>query len=149
MVERSAGAVIFRKEKGNILYLLLHYEEGHWDFPKGHIEKGEKTEDAIRREVEEETGIRDLDFVEGFKKTIKYMYKWPPKAKKQEFHMKFVVFWLAETSFTEVTLSNEHVNSDWLPYLQALERLTFKTAKDVFKAAHEFLSTAAINTSIH
>lgn len=149
MVERSAGAVVFRKERGNILYLLLHYEEGHWDFPKGHIEKGEKTEDAIRREVEEETGIKQLNFVEGFKKTIKYMYKWPPKEKKQEFHMKFVVFWLAETPSKGITLSNEHVNSDWLPYPQALERLTFKTAKNVLTAAHEFLSATAINTSTH
>jgi len=54
--EKSAGAVIFRKEpssakattgkKYTVKYLLLHYAARHWDLPKGHIEKGEKPEDT-------------------------------------------------------------------------------------------------------
>ena len=35
--EKSAGAILFVKEK-EPRYLLLHYEAGHWDFPKGHVE---------------------------------------------------------------------------------------------------------------
>ena len=49
--------------------------KGHWDFPKGHIEKGEKIKDTIRREVEEETGLKDIKFIEGFKEWIKYFFK--------------------------------------------------------------------------
>ena len=64
--EHSAGAVIFRNEPGKKLYLLLHYESGHWDFAKGHVEKGETIEQTIGRECEEETGIRDLEFIDGF-----------------------------------------------------------------------------------
>ena len=72
MVEKSAGAVIFRKEDDKIYYLLLHYQGGHWDFPKGNIEKGEKLEDTVRREVKEETGIENIKFALGFKEAIKY-----------------------------------------------------------------------------
>ena len=42
--EKSCGAVVFREENGVRLYLLLHYAEGHWDLPKGHVEKGESEE---------------------------------------------------------------------------------------------------------
>ena len=71
-IEKSAGAIIFRKEKGKIYYLVLHYppdkrissSRGHWDYVKGHIEKDEVIEDTIRREAKEETGIEDLKFVE-------------------------------------------------------------------------------------
>ena len=33
--ETSAGIVLFRKEESKILFLLLHYPSGHWDFVKG------------------------------------------------------------------------------------------------------------------
>jgi len=70
--ETSAGAVIFRKENNEIYYLLLHYESGHWDFPKGNIEEGEKEEETVKREAAEETGVEDIKIVEGFKEWIKY-----------------------------------------------------------------------------
>jgi len=39
--EFSAGAVIYRIDGGRKLLLILQYEKTHWDFVKGHIEKGE------------------------------------------------------------------------------------------------------------
>ena len=123
-VERSAGAVIFRKEKGQIRYLILKYGLGHWDFPKGHIEKGEKTIEAAKREVKEETGIADCRFIKSFKETIKYFFKWPPKNKlaknkKQEWRLKFVAFFLAQTKTKDIKLSSEHSDFDWLEYEDA------------------------------
>ena len=52
--EKSAGAIIFRKENNIIYYLLLHYPSlnrkgGHWEFAKGHIEAGESDEDFAKR----------------------------------------------------------------------------------------------------
>jgi len=142
-IEKSAGAVIFspvkpgrghgaKKEK--TYYLLLHYEAGHWDFPKGNIEKGEKLEDAARREISEETGIKDIEFAPGFKETIKYFYK---REKKNIF--KFVTFFLAGTKTKKVKISWEHQGFKWLPYEKALEQLTFKNAKEILKKAHDFI----------
>jgi bis(5'-nucleosidyl)-tetraphosphatase len=133
-VEFSAGAVIFRKEMGQILYLLLHYEESHWGSSKGHIEKGESVEEAARREIREETGITDIRFIDGFKELNKYYFH---TNKGRVF--KTVTFLLAETRTAEVRLSFEHVGYQWLPYDAALEKITFKTEKAVLAKAHEFL----------
>ncbi len=85
-VERSAGAVIFRKEADKPLFLLLYYpsishraDKNYWDFPKGHIEKEEKAEEAAKREAEEETGLKDIRIVEGFKELVKYFFKFKEK----------------------------------------------------------------------
>ncbi len=133
-VEHSAGAVVFRREKEQILYLLLHYEEGHWGASKGHIEKGETIEQTALREIQEETGIEDLRFVEGFKETNKYFFVF-----EGERIFKTVVFLLAETRTKAVKLSFEHIGFEWLPYEAAIERTTFKDEKEVLKKAHEFV----------
>lgn len=133
-IEKSAGAVIFRKQGGKIYYLLLHYRARHWDLPKGHIEKGEKPKEAARREIKEETRIEDIKFISGFKETIKYFYKRYGKS-----FFKIVVFFLAETKAKKVKISYEHKSFKWLPYENALEQLTFQNAKDVLKKADDFL----------
>ena len=46
--EKSAGAVVFRKEQGIINYLLLQ-EVNYWGFSKGIIEKGEELKETVKR----------------------------------------------------------------------------------------------------
>ncbi len=152
-IEKSAGAVIFRREKNKIEYLLLHYPPSaradcppkcrgaklrwardYWDFPKGHIEKGEKIEETVRREVEEETGLKDIKFVEGFKEWIRYFFRFKGKT-----IFKIVTFYLAETKNEKVAISGEHIGYQWLPYNQAFEQLTFQNAKEILKKANQFL----------
>lgn len=136
-VERSAGAVIFRREGKKIIYLLLHYEEGHWDFPKGHIEKGEETEETVRREIEEEARISELTFIPGFKETIRYFFQ--HKGKRI---LKFVAYLLAETRQKEVTLSHEHVAHAWLPFGEAKGKITFSTSRKVLEKANHYLNAS-------
>jgi len=146
-VEKSAGAVIFRKEGKNIFYLLLRYPTGsrrpnpYWDLPKGHIEKEEKAEDTAKRETAEETGLKDIKIMEGFKETIKYFFRWEGKN-----IFKFVVFYLAETETKDVKISGEHIGYKWLSYEEALEQLTFKNAKEILKKANHFLLNYAASS---
>ena len=50
----AAGAVVIRKDA----VLLVHRPRyGDWSFPKGKLDKGETSEQAAVREVEEETGL--------------------------------------------------------------------------------------------
>src|SRR4030042_1347279 len=141
-IEKSAGAVIFRKEDNKIKYLLLQYPSStkspkvYWDLPKGHIEKGEKELDTVKREVEEETGLKDIDFIERFKETIKYFFRWGGKN-----ILKFVTFYLAETDKKEVRISEEHTEFKWLPYEEAIERLSHKNAKEILRKANDFLNS--------
>jgi 8-oxo-dGTP pyrophosphatase MutT (NUDIX family) len=132
--EKSAGAVIFLIEEGKPLFLLLHYASGHWEFVKGHIEKGEEELATVKREAEEETGIKDLALIDGFKEAISYFYK-----NKKETIFKEVSFYLAQTKTKKVVLSFEHIGYDWLNYDDALGRLTFKNAREILKKAHDKL----------
>ncbi len=138
-LEKSAGAIIFRKENEKIYYLLLHYQAGHWDFLKGNIEKGEKLEETVKREVKEETGIEDIKFIPGFKESIKYFYKL-----KGRNIFKIVTFFLAEIKTKDVKISWEHIGYKWLPYEEALGQLTFKNAKEILKKVNHFLSKKGV-----
>ncbi|MCD6236174.1 MAG: NUDIX domain-containing protein [Thaumarchaeota archaeon] len=131
--ETSAGAVLFYSNE-LIEYLLLHYEAGHWDFPKGAIEPGESELDTVRREVWEETGIKDIEIIPGFRRVIRYFYR-----KSRQLVRKTVILYLARSPTKDVTLSYEHVGYIWLDYENALRKLTFKTAKDTLREAHSFL----------
>jgi len=142
MVEKSAGAVVFRKESNKIYYLLLHYPSGartprnYWDFPKGHIERGEKEIETVKREVKEETGLEDIKFIEGFKKWVKYFFRFQGKTV-----FKIVIFYLVETKNKNVKISSEHIGYKWLPYEEALEQLLFKNAKEILKKANDYLNS--------
>lgn len=148
--EISAGIVIYRQLKTHREYLLLHYPGGHFDFPKGHIEKGETEIQAAKRELMEETGIKKVIWIEGFRHKINYIYRpiHPLKpgrdygvtnTKKHQLSSKDVIFFLARTSEKKITISFEHQGSLWLPYEEAYQQVTFKEAKNTLKKAENFL----------
>jgi 8-oxo-dGTP pyrophosphatase MutT (NUDIX family) len=133
--EKSCGAVVYLKKGSETLYLLLHYEAGHWDFVKGNVEAGETEQETVVRELREETGIIDAHFIEGFKQKIEYYYR-----RKGETVHKEVIFFLMETGTETITISFEHIGSIWLNYTQAMEKLTFKNARDLLKKANDFIN---------
>ena len=73
--ERSAGIVLYLEKPEGNLFLLLNYPTGHWDFVKGKIEQGENEHQTALRETKEETGIIDIEFVEGFEENINYNFQ--------------------------------------------------------------------------
>jgi len=133
--EKSCGIVLFTEDNGIRKYLILHYPGGHWDFPKGHIEKGENEHETTLRELREETGIKDVEFINGFRTQISYKYLKDGKPSNKE-----VIFFLGKTKNTEVSLSFEHKGFIWLDAKKALEKLTFDNAKNLLKGAEKFLS---------
>ena len=133
--ETSAGIVLFRKEESKILFLLLHYPSGHWDFVKGKMEQGESTHQTAVRETKEETGITDITFVENFEEWIEYNFKY-----QGELVQKKVVFFLAETKTEEIKISYEHRGYTWMDYNSSMEKTTFDNAKTVLTKAQKLLS---------
>jgi bis(5'-nucleosidyl)-tetraphosphatase len=139
--EKSCGAVVFLKN-GEVKYLLLHYEAGHWDFVKGNVEPHESEKETVIRELQEETGIADAQFIEGFREKIEYFYRRQGATIHKE-----VIFFLIETHTEKVELSFEHVGYTWLDYQSAMERLTFKNAKAALQKAYELLKVRGITGS--
>ncbi len=133
--ETSAGIVLFRKENSKILFLLLHYPSGHWDFIKGKMEEGESTHETAIREAKEETGITDITFLENFEEWIKYDFQY-----QGELVHKKVVFFLAETKTKEVMISHEHLDYTWMDYNTSMEKTTFDNAKTVLTRAQMLLT---------
>ncbi len=137
--EKSCGAVIFLNKEEQTKYLLLNYAAGHWDFVKGNVEPNENEKETVLRELKEETAITDAQFIEGFKETIAYFYRRQGLTVHKE-----VVFFVMESHTEKVELSFEHIGYIWLDYKHAMEKLTFKNAKDVLQKAHDFLKKQEI-----
>ena len=133
--ETSSGVVLFRKENEKILFLLLHYPSGHWDFVKGKMEKGESTHETAIRETKEETGIIDTKFLDNFEEWIEYDFQF-----EGELVHKKVVFFLGETKTKNVKISHEHLNYTWMDYAEAMEKTTFNNAKTVLSKSYSLLS---------
>jgi bis(5'-nucleosidyl)-tetraphosphatase len=138
MEERSAGAVVFRETGRGRMYLLLQ-NAGRWDFPKGGVEKGEGELQTVIREVEEETGIKNIRIVPGFRKVIEYFYRREGK----NIH-KQVVYMLAKTEEEAVKISYEHQAYGWFPYHEALERASYDNSKLTLGEAEKFVKGGAL-----
>jgi len=144
-LEKSAGAVIFRREKEQILFLLLKHQSGHWGFPKGLIEKEETLQEAAKREIKEETGLKNFKFLKDFLVHQKYFFKvkYPYQLKrgwrKGEWVTKIVTYYLVETKNKKVNISFEHDDFAWVSYSTALKKLNFKENKEILQKAYQYI----------
>jgi bis(5'-nucleosidyl)-tetraphosphatase len=139
--ERSAGFIVFVDPHGSHKereFLLL--DTGRfWDFPKGHVEKGEDDLEAAERELAEEAGIDKVEVIPGFAHEIEYFFR----GKGGLIHKK-VIYFLGRTTVREATISHEHVGSEFLPATMAIKRVTYPTAKQVLREAMAFLEAKGL-----
>jgi bis(5'-nucleosidyl)-tetraphosphatase len=131
--EVSSGIILFNDIKGR-KFLLLNYPSKHWDFVKGKMEEGETHHETALRETNEETGISDVVFLDGFKEEIEYYFR----ADNQDIHKK-VIFFLGKTKTLDIILSHEHLDFVWLDYDSALKKITYKNAKNLLRKSKIFL----------
>jgi len=134
--QQSAGIVIYRNNNNNNYeYLLLHYASGHWDLPKGKIERDETKEEAALRELHEETGLTGT-IIPGFQEQLSYIFTDYDGLVTH----KMVYFFIGKSNDQSIVLSHEHQGFIWLPYEQALQRLTYSNAEDILKKAYLFIA---------
>ncbi|MDP6870548.1 MAG: NUDIX domain-containing protein [Candidatus Poseidoniaceae archaeon] len=117
--------------------LLLQYPQGHWDFPKGHVEESDSDKKmTAARELKEETGISNIEFVDGFETKSKYNFR-----HKGKFVEKQVYWFICVTETMKIKLSHEHREHLWLEWPAALEQLTHKESKKVLATAWEYMKS--------
>ena len=134
--EISAGIVLYNDDNDEVQFLVLKYPGGHWDFVKGKMENSEEPKQTAIRETKEETGIIDVEFIDGFNEEISYTFY----VKNKEINKK-VIFYLGKTKSTEIIISHEHLDFAWLNFKDAIERITYENAERVLIKANNLLQS--------
>ena len=111
--EPTVGALIFNRE-GKLFLMRSHKWKGKWVVPGGHVELGERMEDALRREVKEETNldIHEIEFL-CFQEFIYDERFWK--------RSHFIFFdYACKTDSTDVRLNDEAEEYRWVTLDEAL-----------------------------
>lgn len=124
-VIKAAGGLVFNDD----LSLLAIFRRGHWDLPKGKIEKGETKKEAAVREVQEETGIQQVELIEKIGKTY-HTYS----TKKHKRALKISHWYEMRTGDMEVTpqVEEDIEKVEWVDLNQFIDyRPIYKNILDI------------------
>lgn len=121
---RAVVAVIFDPARKSFLIMKKQKDWIGWQFMQGGIEQGETEEQALFREIEEETGITDAEIIR------KLPYKkdyWFTRGQKK-IH-KFLTFFLVKSEQSNnIRLSVEHSDYKWTDAEKAIKEIKFNKA---------------------
>ena len=133
-LETSCGLILLNYDS----ILLLQYPQGHWSFPKGHVEAGDSDHHSTaQRELTEETGISEVKIDQSWCEKTEYSFM-----KKGRETPKQVFWYIAETDEIDVSLSHEHSNYLWLQTEEAIEQVTFDQEKELLQSALKHLRSS-------
>lgn len=142
-LEFSAGGVVYKIEDNSIFILVSQHSFHHgWVFPKGLIGdkehlKGEEKIDTAVREVKEETGAEG-EIVQELT-PVTYWYVMDGEKRK-----KTVYYFIMKYTGGDISQhDHEMENVEWLPIDQVMDRLTYKSDKDVFIEARPIIEQLA------
>lgn len=128
------GCIINRH---NEILLVERYDQPkHWQLPQGGREEGESPEQAVRREMQEELNIKELELI-GQSKPDVYQYRWKrvwksgeedPTGRRRAYGFKgqrATIFYLRYLSEDKDILvdQHEHTAFKWVPVKQALKAI--------------------------
>jgi len=127
-------AIIFRRKGSIVEYLLLKRlpeRNGFWQPVTGGVEEGENLEEALRREIEEETGVKGfISIMEGI-----HYYEFADPVPNREY-----AFGVEVSPNEKVTLDGkEHSEYCWCDLQEALRLLHWEENKEAFKKLDDYL----------
>jgi len=137
----SGGAVIHSFEGRPHVAMIATRGRTRWGLPKGAVSKGETSEQAALREVQEETGIladivTPLDTIEYFFRAGDTLIR-----KRVDFYLMHYVGGKLTPQLTEVD------DVEWVELSEAIRRASFESEKKLLSAALERIESDAKGVS--
>lgn len=125
----SAGGVILNA-KNQVLVVSQHGTS--WSLPKGHIEKGEDAMTAARREIEEETGITELELIKPLGSYSRY--KIGKDGSEDRGELKNITMFLFKTRQEKLKpIDPENPEARWMEKEEVVSLLTHPRDKEFFQ----------------
>lgn len=122
--ETTSGGIIFRRNtKNNDLEILLIKDiKGRWTIPKGHVEEGEEPKQTAAREINEETGLQEMEVMDWLGK-VNFRYRRGHTLVLMTMHV-YLVKGLGNTD----RLHPEDILTDiqWLPATTAVDSIAYE-----------------------
>src|SRR3990172_6403 len=141
--EESAGGIVYKpslrpdglkKEDNQVFILVVQHSQHHgWGFPKGLIGPGEDKKTTALREVVEEGGVEAK--IAGELPPTEYFYQFGD----QKIKKKVTYFLMQYISGDPEDHEWEMEDAQWILEEEVIERLTFKSDKEVFQKAQKLL----------
>ena len=139
--DHSYGVVPVRLRQGpsgprREFLLVRHRYGGHWAFPKGHAEMGETSLQAAKRELAEETGLTLVALRGSPAFEERYL-----TVKRGQTLDKTVTYYLGDVLADQPVVVQAEEVSDfaWLPFDDALARMTYPASQALLREAQAFL----------
>lgn len=121
--EKCCGCIVIKENN----VLLIKQNEGHWGFPKGHVEENETEIETATREVKEETNL-DVEVDSNKRYTTEYV----TNAGK----LKQVVFFIAKCIGGEIKAQECEVSEiRWVKFEEAIKLITYDNTRALFERA--------------
>lgn len=125
--EVSCGIIPLKKNSHGWSVLLVQHNPGSWwGFPKGHMEPGEGPKETAERELQEETGLHPIRWIDH--PEIVEVYQFQRKGRRIQ---KKVIYFFAEVDGLLRIQPNELVSARWVAITQAESLATFEGMKRI------------------
>ncbi len=113
-----------------VVHQISYRGDDFWIFPKGHAEKGETPIKAALRELQEETGVSEVELID--KTPIAVSYSFTHEGVRIEKTVEYFVG-VCKSSDTHISQPHEIKEIRWCTFDDALTLLSHQNSKDVLQ----------------
>jgi 8-oxo-dGTP pyrophosphatase MutT (NUDIX family) len=138
-IEQCYGVIVVSKEEKPKFLILkqIGNRENDWSFAKGHMEEGESPIETAMRELEEETGIKEIEILD-----LPLIHEEYELTRHDRKSLKVNEYFIGVISSKEVKMDiKEHSEYKWVTFEEALNTFCHESRNEVLKEAKNYLDS--------